>query len=139
MAQTLQFKWSGKDIEVTAEPSETIEQLKHKLEQATFVSAKRQKILGLKTKDGKMASDAALVGDLAIKPGTKIMMMGCVALRAGSSWPRALLPPCFFWRRALHASAGSGWVCAEALCPGPPRGHAACSHARHNLSAPQHA
>jgi len=40
------------------------------------VSAKRQKLLGLKTKDGKLAGDDARVGDLAIKTSTKIMMMG---------------------------------------------------------------
>jgi ubiquitin-like domain-containing CTD phosphatase 1 len=32
--------------------------------------------LGLKTRDGKLAGDDALVGDLALKASTKIMMMG---------------------------------------------------------------
>lgn len=40
------------------------------------VSAKRQKLLGLKTKDGKLAGDESRVTDLAIKATTKIMMMG---------------------------------------------------------------
>ncbi len=76
MAQELQFKWNGKEISVPVEPEETVAQVKHKLEQQTHVASKRQKILGLKTKDGKVAQDTALVGDLVIKPGTKIMMMG---------------------------------------------------------------
>jgi hypothetical protein len=40
------------------------------------VSAKRQKLLGLKTKDGKLAPDAAHVADLAAPAGGKVMMMG---------------------------------------------------------------
>ena len=40
------------------------------------VSAKRQKLLGLKTRDGRMAGDDAKVADLALKASTKVMMMG---------------------------------------------------------------
>lgn len=40
------------------------------------VDTKRQKLLGLKTKDGKAAGDEAVIADLAIKPNTKVMMMG---------------------------------------------------------------
>jgi ubiquitin-like domain-containing CTD phosphatase 1 len=76
MAQELQFKWNGKEISVPVDPTETVAQIKHKLEQETHVASKRQKILGLKTKDGKMAQDTALVSDLVIKPGTKMMLMG---------------------------------------------------------------
>lgn len=36
------------------------------------VDPKRQKLLGLKTKDGKMATDEAAIADLAIKPNTKV-------------------------------------------------------------------
>ena len=42
------------------------------------MSCKRQKIIGMKTRGGKLASDADAVGDLAIKDGAKIMMMGWV-------------------------------------------------------------
>lgn len=42
----------------------------------TGVQPKRQKLLGLKTKQGKMASDDVLVSDLALKAGQKIMMVG---------------------------------------------------------------
>jgi hypothetical protein len=44
--------------------------------QNTQVDPKRQKLLGLKTKDGKAATDEAVIADLAIKPNAKIMMMG---------------------------------------------------------------
>lgn len=37
---------------------------------------KRQKLLGLKTKDGKAATDEAVIADLVLKPNTKVMMMG---------------------------------------------------------------
>jgi hypothetical protein len=84
MAQELQFKWNGKELSVSAEPSETLEDVKRKLEQQTHVGAKRQKLLGLKTRDGKMAGDSALVADLAIKPGTRIMLMGCAAAAAAA-------------------------------------------------------
>jgi hypothetical protein len=88
MAQELQFKWNGKELSVSAEPGETLEDVKRKLEEQTHVGAKRQKLLGLKTKDGKMAGDSALVADLAVKPGTRIMLMGC-ARRSG----RGAQPP----------------------------------------------
>jgi hypothetical protein len=57
------------------------------------VDPKRQKLLGLKTKDGKMATDEAAIADLAIKPNTKVhhhaqrTLQRCVA--AGS----AAIPP----------------------------------------------
>lgn len=37
---------------------------------------KRQKLIGLKTQDGKQATDAAIIADLAIKPNSKVLMMG---------------------------------------------------------------
>lgn len=42
----------------------------------TRVDPKRQKLLGLKTKAGKPATDDTLVQDLALKPNQKIMMLG---------------------------------------------------------------
>lgn len=36
------------------------------------VDPKRQKLLGLKTKDGKLATDEATIADLAIKPNSKV-------------------------------------------------------------------
>lgn len=42
----------------------------------TRVLPKRQKLMGLKGKDGKMAVDTTIVGDLKYKAGAKVMMMG---------------------------------------------------------------
>ncbi|KAG2486031.1 hypothetical protein HYH03_015239 [Edaphochlamys debaryana] len=70
------IKWSGKEFVVQLEPTDTVASLKHNLEEQTHVLAKRQKILGLKTRDGKAATDECPVGDLAIKPNVKFMMMG---------------------------------------------------------------
>ncbi|GBF89622.1 ubiquitin-like domain-containing CTD phosphatase [Raphidocelis subcapitata] len=73
---SLCVKWQGQEYAVHLSPDDTVSSVKHKLEQQTQVSAKRQKLLGLKTKDGKLAGDDAKVGDLAVKATTKIMMMG---------------------------------------------------------------
>ncbi|EFJ40041.1 hypothetical protein VOLCADRAFT_108373 [Volvox carteri f. nagariensis] len=78
MSVEIGIKWSGKEFVVKLDPTETVLQLKHKLESETNVLAKRQKILGLKTKDGKQATDESSVGELQIKPNVKFMMMGCV-------------------------------------------------------------
>lgn len=69
-------KWSGKEYEVELPESDTVANLKRVLQEKTAVDPKRQKLLGLKTKDGKMATDEAAIADLAIKPNTKVMMMG---------------------------------------------------------------
>ena len=46
------------------------------VQEHTGVQPKRQKLLGLKTKQGKLASDDILVSDLFLKAGQKIMMVG---------------------------------------------------------------
>ncbi|KIZ06716.1 ubiquitin-like domain containing CTD phosphatase 1 [Monoraphidium neglectum] len=73
---SLCVKWQGQEYAVHLTPEDTVATVKHKLEQQTQVSAKRQKLLGLKTRDGKLAGDEAKVSDLAIKASTKVMMMG---------------------------------------------------------------
>eukprot|EP00798_Chlamydomonas_sp_ICE-L_P015941 gene15941-22073_t len=75
-SRELCIKWSGKELKVSIEETETVNALKHKLQAETNVQPKRQKLLGLKTKDGKMAGDDSAIGDLVLKPGLKIMMMG---------------------------------------------------------------
>ncbi|PNH07422.1 Ubiquitin-like domain-containing CTD phosphatase 1, partial [Tetrabaena socialis] len=70
------IKWSGKEFTIQCESTDTVLALKHKLEGQTSVLAKRQKILGLKTKEGKPATDESAVGELLIKPSVKFMMMG---------------------------------------------------------------
>jgi hypothetical protein len=57
------------------------------------VDPKRQKLLGLKTKDGKMATDEAAIADLAIKPNTKVtcgtqhLMRQCALYQQCCWWP----------------------------------------------------
>ena len=57
----------------------TVSDLKHKLQEETHVNPKRQKLLGLKRKDGKPAGDDDVLLELGLKPGTKVILMGCVA------------------------------------------------------------
>lgn len=70
------FKWKDKEINVDVDEADTVEAVKRKLEAETYVSAKKQKLLGLKTTNGKLAADTAKVSELLIKPGMKVMLMG---------------------------------------------------------------
>mmetsp|Transcript_3118 Transcript_3118/g.7811 ORF Transcript_3118/g.7811 Transcript_3118/m.7811 type:complete len:329 (-) Transcript_3118:143-1129(-) len=72
----ISIKWSGKEFEIDLPEASTVADLKRELEAKTHVNPKRQKLLGLKKKDNKPADDDAALGDLALKPGVKIMMMG---------------------------------------------------------------
>lgn len=72
----LTFKWSGKEFTLPVDDDETVSSLKHKIEEQTRVQPKRQKLLGLKAKSGKLASDDDLLSGLHLKPGQKIMLMG---------------------------------------------------------------
>ncbi len=74
--KSIVVKWSGKEYPVELAESETVAGLKRVLAEQTSVDPKRQKWLGLKTKDGKAAADEAVIADLVIKPTTKVMMMG---------------------------------------------------------------
>lgn len=74
--KSIVVKWSGKEYPVELQEDETVASLKRALQQHTQVDPKRQKLLGLKTKDGKPATDEAAIADLVIKPSTKVMMMG---------------------------------------------------------------
>ena len=69
------IKWSGREFDVLVASNETVETVKRKLEEKTSVTAKRQKLM-LKTKAGKPATDSTFVGDLLLKPGMKVLMLG---------------------------------------------------------------
>jgi ubiquitin-like domain-containing CTD phosphatase 1 len=71
-----QVKWSGKDYEIALPVDSTILDLKLKLLDETNVPPERQKLLGLKASDGKLAADQVKLVDLNLKPTTKVMMMG---------------------------------------------------------------
>lgn len=84
--QELCVKWSGQEFTLHLSPNDTVGCLKRELEAVTQVSVKRQKLLGLTTKDKKPAKDEALIGDLAIKANAKVFrdvdVLDCVLLLA---------------------------------------------------------
>eukprot|EP00899_Mesostigma_viride_P027737 jgi/Mesvir1/8148/Mv12461-RA.1 len=57
------------------DPDSTVGELKRKICECTNVLPKRQKLLNLKVK-GKLAEDDVPIKDVALKPGTKISVMG---------------------------------------------------------------
>jgi len=56
-------------------PDDTVGSLKRELEAQTQVAVKRQKLLGLKTKDNKLAGDDATIANLSIKPNAKVLVI----------------------------------------------------------------
>lgn len=76
MVSKLTIKWTSKELDVDVSDGDTVGSLKRKIEEQTRVQPKRQKLIGLKAKGGKLAGDDVLVSDLALKPGQKIMLMG---------------------------------------------------------------
>ena len=74
--EELTFKWSGKEFAVAIDKGETISTLKRKIQEQTSVQPKRQKLLGLKDKAGRLPTDEHLLEELQLKPGQKIMLMG---------------------------------------------------------------
>jgi len=70
------IKWSGSEYPIDGlSDSDSVLDLKNLICKATGVLPHRQKLLGLKMK-GKPALDDALIGDLSVKSGAKVMMMG---------------------------------------------------------------
>ncbi|CAL5223258.1 g5742 [Coccomyxa viridis] len=72
----LTIRWSSKEIPIKYADDDTVATLKRKIQEETRVQPKRQKIMGLKAKGGKMAGDDTPLRDLVIKPGAKLMMLG---------------------------------------------------------------
>jgi ubiquitin-like domain-containing CTD phosphatase 1 len=70
------IKWSGKDYEIALPIDSTIMDLKLKLFDETNVPPDRQKLLGLKAPDGKLAGNEVKLAILNLKAQTKVMMMG---------------------------------------------------------------
>lgn len=77
MAGEITIKWSSKEYAIHYAEGDTVETLKRKIQVETRVQPKRQKIMGLKAKGGKMAADDTPLTELAIKTGSKLMMLGC--------------------------------------------------------------
>ena len=72
----INIKWSATDIAIDIDEGESVGSLKRRIHEQTKVPPKRQKLLGLKAKGGKLAGDDVLIADLSIKPGQKIMLIG---------------------------------------------------------------
>ena len=85
MVGELTIKWSSKEIPIQYAEGDTVAILKRKIQEETRVQPKRQKIMGLKAKGGKMAADDTPLTDLVIKPGAKLMMLGWASKQGGDS------------------------------------------------------
>lgn len=73
----IEIKWNNQVFKpANLLASQTVNDLKIELYKLTQVLPERQKILGLKTSSGSMATDDTLLQDLKFKAGTKFMMMG---------------------------------------------------------------
>lgn len=71
------IKWNGQEYTIpNLLISKTVGDLKKEIFKLTNVLPERQKLLGLKTKNGQTATDINLIDDLNYKPNTKILMMG---------------------------------------------------------------
>jgi hypothetical protein len=71
---TVSLKWNGAALQVSLPPTADVAGLKRALEERTSVLAKKQRLLGLKTRAGSAATDATRLSELAVaKP---IMLMG---------------------------------------------------------------
>lgn len=76
MEVNFHIKWSGKEYEIALPLDATVLDLKLKLLDETNVPPERQKLLGLKASDGKLAGNEVKLADLNLKAQTKVMMMG---------------------------------------------------------------
>ena len=74
----LTLKWQGTEFPVPAGPATTVADVKRAADARTTVPAGRVKLLGLRLATGKPAADEDLVVDCVLKPGAKIMVLGCV-------------------------------------------------------------
>ncbi|KAG6543997.1 hypothetical protein Mapa_014621 [Marchantia paleacea] len=74
---TLAVKWAGKEYTVRVCGDDSVGELKRRICELTNVLPKRQKLLNVKA-GVKPAQDSSLLSQLALKPGTKILMMGTV-------------------------------------------------------------
>ena len=71
----LHIKFKGEQIDLMVYPSETLGGVKRLLESRTNVLEKKQKLLGLKTSNGRLPTDDCAVGDLKSIP-RQILMLG---------------------------------------------------------------
>jgi len=68
--------WNGNSYPLELSAKITIGDLKKIVQQKTEVLVIRQKLIGLKGREGKQVTDECCLCDLVIKPNQKVMMMG---------------------------------------------------------------
>ena len=76
MAASLAIKWNGQQYDIDTTEIDTVGTLKRCIEAQTAVQPKRQKLLGLKVKGGKVVTDDTAFAELVLKPGQKVTVMG---------------------------------------------------------------
>lgn len=79
MTFSIAIKWSGNEYvidETTVNQDNTIADLRRELYRLTGVKPERQKLIGLKAVNKPVQDDQLKLGDLDLKPTTKIMMIG---------------------------------------------------------------
>lgn len=76
MAHNLAIKWNGQQYDIDTTQVDTVGNLKRVIESQTAVQPKRQKLLGLKAKGGKIVTDDTAFAELVLKPGQKLTVMG---------------------------------------------------------------
>ena len=76
MAKSLAIKWNGQQYDIDTTALDTVASLKRVIESQTAVQPKRQKLLGLKVKGGKVVTDDTALTELVLKPGQKLTVMG---------------------------------------------------------------
>uniref|UniRef100_A0A7S1SVM3 protein-serine/threonine phosphatase n=1 Tax=Tetraselmis chuii TaxID=63592 RepID=A0A7S1SVM3_9CHLO len=76
LAIEFNIKWNKRELSLSLEGEQTVGELKERIRDETAVDPKRQKLLGLKTKDKQVVSDDVKLCDLAVKPGQKLILMG---------------------------------------------------------------
>mmetsp|Transcript_23572 Transcript_23572/g.56358 ORF Transcript_23572/g.56358 Transcript_23572/m.56358 type:complete len:287 (+) Transcript_23572:84-944(+) len=74
--RTIDIKWDKQNFSLPLESELTVGDLKNAISEKTSVPAKRQKLLGLKVKGKLIVSEDVRLGDLELKPGRKVILMG---------------------------------------------------------------
>ena len=90
----LLIKWSGQEMKFTMGSSATVGELKRQIAEQTSVAPKRQKLLGLKAKNAKLASDEVLIEDLV---HIATQYFSCVLLRDGCTGLEKFTRHSYFW------------------------------------------
>jgi len=76
MALSFSVKWNKRELVLSLEGSQTVGELKEAIREETAVDPKRQKLLGLKVKGRAVVGDDVMLGELVVKQGQKLILIG---------------------------------------------------------------